>query len=179
MRLMDLHLPLHQFSETHSVDIPVEPARAMREVLAWRPEHDSLFRYAIGVRELPMRLLRRRGPRPAAFGMDNFTLIARDGDREVVYGLAGKLWQTDFGQARVADADSFGQFNEPGTVKLGVGFVCELLPSGLTRITTETRVHCLDAEALGRFRPYWYLIRPVSGLIRRRMLRAIARRCRA
>ena len=44
-------------------------------------------------------------------------------------------------------------------------------------LTTQTRVHCLDADALRRFTSYWYLIRPVSGLIRRRMLKAIARRC--
>lgn len=182
MRLMDLHLPIHQFSETHSVEIPVEPARAMREVLAWRPEHDRWFRYAIGIRELPMRVLRRyrcAGTPPASFGMDNFTLLERDGDREVAYGLAGRLWRADFAQARLAHAEDFQRFSEPGTVKLVVGFVCELLPSGLTRVTTETRVHCLDADALGRFRPYWYLIRPVSGLIRRRMLRGIARRCMA
>jgi hypothetical protein len=183
MRLMELHLPIHQFRELHSLDIPVEPARAMREVLAHRPEDDVFFRCAIRIRELPMRLMgtyRRRGKeQQATFGLENFTLLDRDGDSEVAYGLAGKLWTADFGQARIADAQAFHEYEEPGKVKLVVGVACELLPSGLTRVTTETRVHCLDADALRRFRPYWYFIRPVSGMIRRRMLRAIARRCRA
>jgi hypothetical protein len=179
MRLLDLHLPAHEFSETHWVDIPVEPGRAMTEVLAWRPEDDRFFRFAIRLRELPMRVMRpsRRAAVRPAFGMDNFTLLQREGDREVAYGLAGKLWQADYGQYRIADANAFDAFDTPGSVKLVVSFMCELLPSGLTRLTTETRVHCIDADAFRRFRPYWYLIRPVSGLIRRRMLRSIARRC--
>ncbi len=64
-------------------------------------------------------------------------------------------------------------------MKLVISFTCQLLRPGLTRVTTQTRVHCLDADALRSFTSYWYLIRPVSGLIRRRMLKAIARRCAA
>jgi len=47
------------------------------------------------------------------------------------------------------------------------------LPDGRTRLLTETRVHCVDAGARRRFTPYWWLIRPVSGLIRRRLLARI------
>jgi hypothetical protein len=39
---------------------------------------------------------------------------------------------------------------------------------------TQTRVFCTDEASLRRFRPYWLLIRPVSGLIRRRLLARIA-----
>ena len=41
---------------------------------------------------------------------------------------------------------------------------------GGTWLLTETRVWCTDRAALLRFTPYWYLIRPVSGLIRHRLL---------
>lgn len=40
-------------------------------------------------------------------------------------------------------------------------------------LSTETRIVCADRSAQRHFAPYWYLIRPVSGVIRRRMLRAI------
>ncbi len=46
--------------------------------------------------------------------MDNFTLLQRNGDVEVAYGLAGKLWKADYGQVVVADAEAFELFNEPG-----------------------------------------------------------------
>ena len=179
MRLNDIHLPDYQFSETHSLDIKAEPARVMAQVLAYRPEDERFFRAAITLRELPMRLMGKADrPPAAAFGMDNFTLLEQVADRGVAYGLAGKLWQADFGLSVIADARAFAAFAEPGSVKLVVGFACEPLDSGLTRVTTQTRVHCLDATALRSFRPYWYLIRPVSGMIRRRMLRTIAQRCR-
>ncbi|WP_201742261.1 hypothetical protein [Mangrovicoccus ximenensis] len=44
---------------------------------------------------------------------------------------------------------------------------------------TETRVFCLDRAAERAFAPYWYLIRPVSGLIRRRLLAMAARAAEA
>jgi len=181
MQLIDSHLPRYHFSELHYLDIPADPSHAMAAILAHRPENDRFFRYAIKLRELPMRLLgqlrHRRADRPASFGMDNFTLLQRNGDTEIAYALAGKLWKADYGQVFVADAEAFRIFNEPGQVKLVISFSCRLLRPGLTRVTTQTRVHCLDADALRRFTSYWYLIRPVSGLIRRRMLKAIARRC--
>ena len=44
-----------------------------------------------------------------------------------------------------------------------------------TRLVTETRVQCLDAASSRRFGLYWVVVRPFSGLIRRAMLRAVAR----
>ena len=47
-----------------------------------------------------------------------------------------------------------------------------------TRVTTETRVLCAD-DARPKFRLYWMLIRPFSGLLRRFMLRAIRQEAEA
>ena len=177
MHLIGRYLPDYQFSETHSLESSVSPARLMAEAVNYRPENDRFFRYAIQLRELPMRLFQRStSSTKASFGMDNFTLLHRDGATEVVYGLAGKFWHADFGQAPVTDGEAFQRFCEAGSVKLAISFTCQHLESGLTRITTQTRVHCLDRQALKRFTPYWYTIRPVSGMIRRRMLQAIVRR---
>lgn len=178
MQLINTYLPDYQFSETHSLDLAAAPARVMAAFSTFRPEDDRFFRYAIQLRELPMRLLQRASaPHQAAFGMQNFTLLQRDGDNEVVYGLVGKLWKANYGEVPIADAEAFQGFCEAGNVKLVINLTCQPLASGLTRITTQTRVHCLGRPALRRFTAYWYVIRPVSGIIRRRMLRAIARRC--
>jgi hypothetical protein len=40
------------------------------------------------------------------------------------------------------------------------------------RLTTETRVWLTDARARRRFRAYWLVVRPLSGLVRRSWLRA-------
>lgn len=179
MHLHEKYLPRHHFSERHALDIAAPQARVMAAARGWRPEGDAFFKYAIAARELPMRALHRLQGRSGAlqpsFGMDNFTPLEQRGDQELVLGLAGRFWQTDYGQARIADGAAFLAFDAPGTAKLVLSFVAEPLNATHTRLVTETRVLCLDAEARRRFTPYWYLIRPVSGLIRRRMLAAIGR----
>lgn len=179
MHLHEKYLPRHHFSERHALDIAAPASRVMAAARGFRPEGDAFFKYAIAARELPMRVLHRLQGRTGApqpsFGMDNFTPLEQRGDRELVLGLAGKFWQTDYGQARIADGQSFLAFNAPGAAKLVLSFVAEPLTDTHTRLVTETRVFCLDDEARRKFAPYWYLIRPVSGLIRRRMLAAIGR----
>jgi len=171
-------LPKYEFSETHSIEIHAELPVVMAAVEAFRPEDDRFFRWAIALRELPMRLrCRGQSKSPAAFGMDNFTLLGCVED-ELVYALAGKLWKSDFGQVKLQGPEAFVVFNEPGSVKLVVAFSCQTVKPMVTQLETQTRVHCLDANALSSFRPYWYLIRPISGWIRRRMLKTIASRCR-
>jgi hypothetical protein len=66
-------------------------------------------------------------------------------------------------------------FAEPGWVKVGFDLVLEPTGDG-TRLTTETRVTATDPRTRARFGRYWLVIRAGSGLIRRDMLRAIARR---
>ena len=45
----------------------------------------------------------------------------------------------------------------------------------VTLLATETRVLCLDTASRRRFRLYWTLIGPFSGLIRKDILRSIKR----
>jgi hypothetical protein len=48
------------------------------------------------------------------------------------------------------------------------------LAGGRTRISTQTRIRALGGGARRRFRLYWLIIRPFSGLLRREMLKGIA-----
>jgi hypothetical protein len=48
---------------------------------------------------------------------------------------------------------------------------------GRTVLTTETRVACGDPASRAKFRAYWTVVRPFSGLIRILMLRAVRREC--
>ena len=72
------------------------------------------------------------------------------------------------------DASAFLLCNPPKTAKLVIGFVAE--QSGdVTLLATETRVYCPDRYSLIMFFPYWLIIRPVSGLLRRRFLGSVRR----
>ncbi|HTV33168.1 MAG TPA: hypothetical protein VME69_08695 [Methylocella sp.] len=107
--------------------------------------------------------------------MNRFTLLAHD-ESEMVFGLCGRFWRTDFGLFGIEDGAAFKAFNEPGVPKLLMSFKMETMEKGATRVITETRVHCPDAAAKRAFALYWCIIRVASGIIRRRMLSTIARR---
>jgi hypothetical protein len=174
---MDKYLPNHQFSERHQIAVRCKPGELLDIIQNFRPPKDRFGDMAMSIRQLPARLMHRvapsRIPPPAPFTPANFIPLARDGDREIVGGLIGKFWRPDFGLLFVNGPSEFLACNPPKTAKLLIGFATEQLED-VTRLTTETRVFCPDRYALIMFFPYWFAIRPVSGLLRRRMLGAIS-----
>jgi hypothetical protein len=77
---------------------------------------------------------------------------------------------------RVPDAAAFIAFEQPGQAKGAMNILVEPISDDRTLLRTETRVACSDIRARLLFSAYWTLIRIPSGLIRRDMLRSIARR---
>ena len=76
------------------------------------------------------------------------------------------------------DVDDLSRPLPDGWVRIGMDF--RLTPVGrVTRLETETRVCATGPKAKRRFATYWLVIRPGSGLIRRELLRAVARRAEA
>ena len=67
-----------------------------------------------------------------------------------------------------------GVFVRRGRIEIAVAFWAEPAATG-ARLHTETRVRAADRTSGRRFRVYWLVVRPFSGLIRRRWLRAAAR----
>ena len=160
MTLIDRYLPRYQFHEHHSRPLAATPARAMAAVQ-------------------PPRAARcRRLTRPP-FGLDDFTLLDRDGDRELAYGLIGRFWRAGYDLIPCADGPAFLACQDSGAARLVINFAIAPQPDGQLLLSTETRVYCPDRASLLRFAPYWALIRPVSGWIRRRMLAGIAQDAQA
>ena len=124
-------------------------------------------------------LLRLRGMRPDALRLDalgqsGFRTLADEPGREIVLGLIGRFWTPSGGLCR-GDADDFVAFDEPGWAKAAWNFYLTPLAGGGTLLETETRIHCTDAGSRRRFRAYWLVVRPFSGLIRRVALQQIKR----
>jgi len=103
-----------------------------------------------------------------------FVLLGEEPGREVLLGVAGQFWKPDGGIKRLS-ANDFAFFDTPGYAKAGWGFHYQELAPGRTMVTTETRVICYGEDARRRFRRYWFLVRPFSGLIRLEALRLLAR----
>ena len=179
MDRIDRYLPKYDFNERHACEVKASPDVVIAIAAAYRPESDPFFRRMIALREVPMRglrrLLRREGPAPASFGMQNFLLLEQAAGSSLVYGLVGRFWRTDYGLVTLPDGEAFRAYGEPGVPKLALAFRAEAIGEGRTRLSTETRVFCPDRGAWLRFAPYWYAIRPVSGLIRARILASIRR----
>ena len=171
MNLLDEFIPRFDFSERHSVDISAPASLIMNAVAAWRNQDDPLVRAAIRLREMPARLLGHA--RQRNLDLTDFTLLERRGDAALVYGLTGAFWRADYGLCDIPTTDAFLTPCHDDVCKLALGFSIQPGPHGTQLLVTETRVFCAMDRARRRFTPYWYLIRPVSGLIRRRMLATI------
>jgi hypothetical protein len=176
MSLMDKFLPNYQFSERHQVRLRCAPGELLDIIQGFQPPKDGFSDTAMFLRQLPAKLMHwvapSRVPRPSPFTLANFIPLARDSDREIVAGLIGKFWRPDFGLIVVSGPSEFLACNPPKTAKLAIGFVAEQLAE-VTFLTTETRVYCPDGYARTMFFAYWLMIRPVSGLLRRRALESI------
>lgn len=177
MHLIKKYLPDCNFKEVHFCDVAAKPAKVIEAATEYRPENDRFFRNMIGLREFPMRIGGRlwghKPDRPQPFGLHNFILLEKQDGNELAYGLVGRFWRPDFGLITMADGEAFRLFNNPDVPKLALCFSATQQKNGMTRLVTETRVFCPNLASRLKFASYWYLIRPVSGMIRGRILNYI------
>ena len=171
MMILDDFLPRFTFRERHATTIAAPPGRILDCVLRYRAQEDPLIHAAIRLREAPARLLGRSHRPP--LDLNDFTLLGRHGDRALAMGLVGAFWRADYGLLRITGPDAFRACARTDVCRLAMGFSVRPMADGRSTLLTETRVSCPSPSVLWRFAPYWYLIRPVSGLIRRRMLAAL------
>lgn len=181
MDLIDHLLPQWQFAERHERRIDgVTADQVFDAIVPGMSAEDPWIGKAIALRETPGRLLRALGLSRNAlptqpFGFHSFTPLGQTPGREVVFGLAGQFWRLDYGLRPIADANAFAAMDDQPRLALSVSVQAQ----GTTgcQLLTHTRVHCPTDAQRRRFAPYWYAIRPVSGLIRQRMLQRIAQHC--
>lgn len=168
MSLLDDWLPVYEFSERHQIVCRASPAQT------WRALHEANLADARLARAL--LALRGLGPPPQltldALIANGFAVLVEHPERELVMGLAGRFW-TPTGGRIATDAAAFRGPIPPGSARVAWNFLAEPRADGSTLLCTETRIACADASARRRFRAYWFVIRPGSGLIRRAILRAI------
>ncbi len=176
--LIDTFMPTYDAVEHHEIEVRAPIRRVYGAIKSAHLFESAVTRGLFFLRSLPARL-RFRGERPSAPQVTidtllqrGFILLADDPPRELVLGLVEKFWAAA-GVPQRLDAQGFAAFDLPGFAKAVANFCVEEQAEGVSRLTTETRVLCLDEGSRRRFRVYWFFIAPFSGLIRRQMLRAI------
>ncbi|HSL23888.1 MAG TPA: hypothetical protein VK886_20305 [Vicinamibacterales bacterium] len=189
--LLDELMPRYDVAERHRTVVCAAPAvvyAAIREAdLAGGPVTRALLvlralpAACIAVSRSPRAALAewrehrpRRGARLADFERAGFRVVAERAPEELVIGLLGRFWTPRGGVCARVSAETFRAGPPPGQALAGWNFTIHALTEGRVELRTETRVWCAP-DARRRFRLYWLVVRPGSGIIRRAMLRAIRR----
>ena len=162
--LIDRFMPHCDFHERHSTLVRATPERAYDAILSADLGAHPVAKFLMLLRGMG---LRRRSVKAFAEG---FQVVALERPSEIVIGLEGPFWKPTC-KVRGVDAEGFSTPVPADTARATMNFF--LTAEGVaTRVSTETRILCSD-DARPKFRRYWMLIRPFSGLIRRMWLRTI------
>lgn len=103
--------------------------------------------------------------------------IHSDAPRCSTSGFVSRPWQANPGRGpAMSGLEELRAFREPGWLKLGMDMQLTELPGRRTYLQTVTLCEPTDETARNRFRAYWTVIKPFSGLIRLDVLAATARR---
>lgn len=180
MRPLEAFLPTYDVRERHSLSIAAAPKlvdRSVREVtLAEIPVARALF----ALRSVGPGSANARGPLIESMLRQGVLLEDVPGEG-LVLGLTGQFWRLR--RASVANrprtAEEFAAYDRPDVAKAVMDLRVHAEGDSRSRITTETRVHVRDAAARRRFRRYWLVVKPFSGLTRILLLRAARRRAEA
>ena len=169
--LLDEVMPEFHFRSRHERRVDAPPGWVAEAVDVHRLGRAASLLFRLRGVRLPPGSMRDRLTR------SGFTVLAEDPGVEIVAGTNGRFWAVRE-QAHMeapADLDSFRAFDRPGRAQGAISLRIEPLEDGSTRLSTETRVRCVDDTARLRFAIYWLLIRVFSGWLRRDFLRKIAR----
>lgn len=178
--MIDQWLETFHYAERHSIEIRAQSSDAYRALKNIDLADSRLIRFLFALRGVSLSAPDTGGMAalPMADFLARFTELAVRPGEGLVVGAVGRFWLPAGGIVAL-DADDFRTYQAPGVAKLAMSFSTEPGAPGRCRLITETRIWCTDTRARRRFRVYWYLIRPASGLIRREMLRLTKRRAEA
>jgi hypothetical protein len=188
--LLDKYIPKWDFTEVHSIRIKADPATVYDAIMETTvAEISGIMRLLFFLRSLPEEAVGRKsmnmaGNEPILSQIleDGFTKLAEEKPREIVFGLIvpgtiGRVWQKSSNpEVPVSDSKEFSDFKHPGYLKVVANLLAEDTGKpGFITVRTESRIQALSKQSLKQFTPYWRIIRPFSGLIRRLWLRGIKR----
>jgi hypothetical protein len=134
---------------------------------------------------LSLRTLGRRRPDSKAgtqverLRRAGFIELANVPQREIVFGVVGRFWRPDSGIINGLSAEEFFAFHSEGYAKAVWNFAIVAESAGRARVITETRVQAFGRAAQWKFRAYWFIVGPFSGMIRKEMLTMVKRNAEA
>jgi hypothetical protein len=170
--LMDEFLPNYDFSAAYEISINA-PTSVVYQCLL-----ESDFSKVWLVRLLMSIRSRKRMPRSRTI-IDlrqrlqgaGFVILAEIPNEEIVIGIAGRFWRPDGGRCMELTAEDFAEFSSSGFAKATWNFKLRAESPLNSILSTETRIKCFGSAALWKFRLYWSVVGPFSGLMRKAILK--------
>jgi hypothetical protein len=183
--LLDEVMPKYDVRASYDTQVKASPEQVYASIGTANFDHWGLMRALFIVRGLPGLLAapreiwlrvrsqcRRRPVRLEDVLASGFALLGERPGEELVLGTVGRFWLAR-GELRPVSPEGFREASVPGTARAAWNLAVGPGTSGRAVLTTETRVLCADDATRRRFRTYWAVVGPFSGLIRREMLAAI------
>lgn len=191
--LLDDLMPQYDVVERHRIIVHAPPAVVFRAIRDANLSGGPITRALLAIRAIPAAIISiLKSPRAAQadyrdrasargsairlrdFERAGFTVVAERAPEELVIGLLGRFWTPLGGLCADVTAEMFRAGPPEGQALAGWNFTVVGSPDSCSELRTETRVRCA-ADVRWKFRLYWLVVRPGSGLIRRAMLNAIRR----
>jgi hypothetical protein len=171
---IDEFLPNYDFSARYEIRIDAPPSAVYRCLLRSDFSELWLVRVLMTLRS-GKRLPRNRVPSDLRRRLQGtgFVMLAEAPGDELVIGVAGQFWRPDGGRCLDLTADEFAGFSRPGYAKVAWNFKLRAESPESTLLSTETMIKCFGQAALWKFRIYWSLVGPFSGLMRKAILKQI------
>lgn len=181
--LIDSFAPNPDASEIHKLEIGASCEAVYRALWTTNLGNSATVKGLMFLRSLPSfmlkpecRLQARRKITLQTLIEAGFGRVAEEPGREILLGITGRFWRPT-GNTLPFKQEDFNGAVPAGLARAVWNFHVQEVAANRTLLSTETRITCGDKRSRMKFRAYWLLVRPFSGLIRLVMLRAIRRTC--
>ncbi len=176
--LIDRFLPTYDTSKRYAAVIHASPAAVYSALKESDVNASTVIRTLFTLRGLPALFSREKASRRKKLTIQDITrsgfmLLSEKPDQEIVIGVVGKFWRLSGNICKTVTPEHFADFNDPDFAKAAWNFFIKTNGDGSVELSTETRIHCNDLESKKKFKRYWRLIGPFSGLIRKEMLKIV------
>ena len=176
-QLIDAFVPTDHFRESHWERIRATPLEIFAAIHAVRPNEVRGFvpflwaNSPLGQRPSEAQM---RRPLLELMQVRHLVVLAEQPGREIVVGTIGQYWANR--TVPIRTGAQFSTFRDPRYAKVAMNVRVRDEGNGWCKVTTETRVICMDVHARRKFDAYWRVVYPGSSLLRGQWLAAIKRR---
>lgn len=162
--LLDKYLPKYTYKEYHEIQISCSKEQAYTAARNLDFSKSKTIKFLLTIRGLPTNDMTLEG----FSNQVKFTFLEEIQNEEFIIGFWAKVLVE-----KILDRDQFAIDNKSRRLKVVWNFKIDPVKDGLVVVSTETRVYCIAMISKIFFSIYWAIIRPFSGLIRKKMLSII------